>query len=273
MRDKLNKLRRVIDKIDLCILELLNLRAKLATIINKHKEEEGISSFSPAREKEILRNLTKKNKGPLSNVAIEDIYRQILSYTRSLLSSIKVGYIGEEGSFSNLAAIKHFGLAAEYISYPDIKQVFLGVENNSVNFCVVPSESFIESSTYTKNIFLEENFINIVGEIKLGSVRFLILSSEPVASYPTGYDKTSILISIKDKARVLNDILSTFKKWNINLTKIELCPKNSSSEKICDYVFFIDFEGHKDESNIKKALEEIKLLCTTYKLLGSYPAA
>ena len=85
----------------------------------------------------------------------------------------------------------------------------------------------------------------------------------------TANDKTSILFSIKDKVGALHEMLLPFKKYRINLTKIESRP---SKKKAWDYYFFIDLEGHKNSPCVKKALFELDNKCKFLKILGSYPA-
>jgi len=97
--------------------------------------------------------------------------------------------------------------------------------------------------------------------------RFLVIAKGDSA--PCGKDKTSILLAIKDKPGALHDVLASFKKSNINLTKIESRP---SREKPWEYRFFIDFLGHRQDKNVEKALTDLKRHCLSVKILGSYPA-
>jgi prephenate dehydratase len=71
-----------------------------------------------------------------------------------------------------------------------------------------------------------------------------------------------------NKPGALYKALEQFYLYNINLTKIESRPAKTG---IGDYLFFIDIEGHYLETRINKALENVKLLCTDLRLLGSYP--
>jgi len=96
--------------------------------------------------------------------------------------------------------------------------------------------------------------------------RFLVISSQDVP--PTGRDRTSILFSIKDRVGALHAMLSPFEKNKINLTKIESRP---SKKKAWDYFFFVDFEGHREDVKVKKALAELEEMCKYLKVLGSYP--
>lgn len=96
--------------------------------------------------------------------------------------------------------------------------------------------------------------------------RFFVIGETDVV--PTKRDKTSILFSIKDKVGALHDMLVPFKKYGINLTKIESRP---SKKKAWDYYFYIDLEGHKSNQRVKKALDELETKCKFLKILGSYP--
>lgn len=96
--------------------------------------------------------------------------------------------------------------------------------------------------------------------------RFLVIGRNEVSA--TGSDRTSIMFSIKDKVGALHEMLLPFKKYSINLTKIESRP---SKKKAWDYYFFVDLEGHWKNPRINKALSELERKCTFLKILGSYP--
>ncbi|MGB2629758.1 MAG: prephenate dehydratase [Candidatus Omnitrophota bacterium] len=96
--------------------------------------------------------------------------------------------------------------------------------------------------------------------------RFLIIGNE--MSVVSGKDKTSILFSVKDKPGVLHDMLNSFKRKGINLTKIESRP---TKEKLGKYYFFIDMDGHCESSKVKTALRDLEKKCHFVKILGSYP--
>ncbi len=96
--------------------------------------------------------------------------------------------------------------------------------------------------------------------------RFLVIAKND--SLPSGRDKTSILFSVQDRVGVLHDALASFKKHNINLTKIESRP---SKRKPWEYYFFVDFEGHRSLPQVIKALEGLATNCIFVKILGSYP--
>ena len=73
--------------------------------------------------------------------------------------------------------------------------------------------------------------------------KFVVLSKED--HEPTGADKTSIIFSIyEDKPGGLYNILGIFQKNDINLTKIESRPSKKGLGK---YLFFVDFEGHRND--------------------------
>lgn len=105
-----------------------------------------------------------------------------------------------------------------------------------------------------------------IEDIAHNTTRFLVISTQDVP--PTRHDRTSIVFSIKDKVGALHDMLQPFYKNNINLTKIESRP---SKKKAWDYYFFLDIEGHREETRVKHALSQLEDMCKYLKILGSYP--
>ena len=97
--------------------------------------------------------------------------------------------------------------------------------------------------------------------------RFVILGKEDI-NKPTGNDKTSIVISLKnDNPGSLYEILYEFAKENINLTKIESRPSKQGMGK---YLFFIDIVGHRLDPKIKNTLAIVEGKVNMFKILGSY---
>ncbi len=103
---------------------------------------------------------------------------------------------------------------------------------------------------------------------KSNYTRFLVIAKDSRGK--TGKDKTSIMLSVKDKAGALYLILRPFARHKINLTKIESRP---SKRKAWEYIFFVDLEGHIDDKNVRKAINAVKKECLFFKVLGSYPSA
>ncbi|MFO0774871.1 MAG: prephenate dehydratase [Nitrospiraceae bacterium] len=97
--------------------------------------------------------------------------------------------------------------------------------------------------------------------------RFVVLSKTPPQR--TGKDKTSLMISVKDRSGALYDLLRPFASAGINMTKIESRP---SRRKAWEYIFFVDVEGHAEEDRVKRALDEERTRALFMKVLGSYPA-
>ncbi len=107
-----------------------------------------------------------------------------------------------------------------------------------------------------------------IEDFKDNTTKFWVLGRED--TQPSGEDKTSIIVSIHNKAGALLDILACFSNRNINMTRIISRP---STDKKWDYLFFIDVLGHKDEGNMHAALQEVEDKAAFYKLLGSFPVS
>ena len=100
------------------------------------------------------------------------------------------------------------------------------------------------------------------------ATRFLVLGR--TCSPLTGQDRTSLMISISDKVGALHHALAAFRRYRINLTKIESRP---SKRKAWEYFFFIDCDGHVEDRRVAKAIAHLEQECSYVKVLGSYPNA
>ncbi|GGJ79181.1 prephenate dehydratase [Pseudomonas matsuisoli] len=100
------------------------------------------------------------------------------------------------------------------------------------------------------------------------STRFLIIGNQDVP--PIGDDKTSIIVSMRNKPGALHELLVPFHSNGIDLTRIETRPSRSGK---WTYVFFIDFVGHHQDPAIKTVLDKIQQEAVALKVLGSYPKA
>jgi chorismate mutase/prephenate dehydratase len=98
------------------------------------------------------------------------------------------------------------------------------------------------------------------------ATRFLVLGRQ--CSPPTGDDRTSLLVSVADKAGALHQAIAAFRRYKINMTKIESRP---SKRKAWEYFFFIDCDGHVQDRKVVKAIQLLGEHCNFVKVLGSYP--
>jgi len=100
------------------------------------------------------------------------------------------------------------------------------------------------------------------------TTRFLIIGKQEVQ--PTGDDKTTLLISARNKPGALYSLLQPLAKNKVSMTRIESRPSHCVN---WEYVFFLDIEGHIENAAIKNSVEELKEEADLLKVLGSYPRA
>lgn len=105
-----------------------------------------------------------------------------------------------------------------------------------------------------------------IQDSRTNKTRFFILAHE--SQKPSDQNKTSIVFLCQDKPGALVEALKVFKKYGINLTKIESRP---SKRQNWEYSFFVDFMGHVRDEKVVKALHELKKSTFHIKILGSYP--
>ena len=358
---QLQALRNRIDSIDEKILELISERAQCAQTVAQVKQKSLPAGakpvyYRPEREAWVLKHIMELNKGPLDNEEMARLFREIMSACLALEEPLKVAYLGPEGTFTQAAAIKHFGHSVISVPMAAIDEIFREVAAGAVQFGVVPVENSTEGAiNHTLDSFLEHDMV-ICGEVELrihhhllvgentrtdkisrvyshaqslaqcrkwldahypnvervpvssnaeaakrvkgewnsaaiagdmacdlygltriaekiedrpdNSTRFLIIGTQSVPS--TGDDKTSVIVSTRNKPGALHELLQPFHANGIDLTRIETRPSRIGK---WTYVFFIDFFGHQDDPLVKDVLEKVNTDSVAVKVLGSYPKA
>ena len=350
-------LRKQIDSIDKQLLRLISDRARFAQQVAEVKVSQGSEDFyRPEREAQVLRRIMEANQGPLDNEEMARLFREIMSACLALEKPVTVAYLGPEGTFTQEAALKHFGHSVQASPMFAIDEVFREVEAGAVNYGVVPVEnssegvvnhtldSFIDSSLQIcgeVELRIHQNFligpntdpdnisrvyshpqslaqcrkwldahypkidrvpvasnaeaaklvkgewsaaaiagdmaVTLYGLTKLkekiedrpdNSTRFLVVGREELPA--SGDDKTSIMVAMKNEPGALYTLLEPLQIHGVDMTRLETRPSAAGK---WNYLFFIDFRGHRCDDNIRAALDMIRERASDLKILGSYPRA
>lgn len=361
-KDELTGLRESIDNIDDQLVKLISERAACASevaAIKKNSDADSDSDtvfYRPEREAQILRRIMDQNNGPLDDEEMARLFREVMSACLALEEATKVAYLGPEGTFTQAAALKHFGHSSVTQPQSTIEQVFREVEAGACHYGVVPVENSTEGIvTHTLDSFINSG-LKICGEVELrihhnlmigektdesgitrvyshaqslaqcrrwldanypsiekvavssnaeaarrvqtewssaaiagdiaselyelqiiaeniedhpdNTTRFLVIGGVDVGA--SGNDKTSVMLSVKNKPGALFKLLEPFERAGVDLTRLESRPSLSEN---WNYVFFIDFKGHISDANVASVLAELESIGCAVKILGSYPVA
>ncbi len=189
----LESLRERIDAIDIEIQDLLNERAGHALNVAKVKKAsameeaagEGLSAtppvvsfYRPEREAQILKRIAARNKGPMRDVHVQRIFREVISASLSLEEQLKVGYLGPAGTYSEEATFKHFGRSVIGVPHSGIAEIFANVEADGVRFGVVPVENSTEGTINHTLDLLMQTPLQICGEIQMRIQHQLLSQAE-----------------------------------------------------------------------------------------------
>ncbi|MCB1760648.1 MAG: prephenate dehydratase [Gammaproteobacteria bacterium] len=167
--EKLLAIRQQIDVLDLQIQELINQRAAAAKAVAEIKLEENKDAFfyRPEREAAILKQVQRRNRGPMGNEEMARLFREIMSACLALEQPLKIAYLGPEGTFTQAAALKHFGHSIITVPLGAISDVFQEVESGSAHYGVVPVENSTEGViNHTLDMFMRSPLF-ICGEVSL----------------------------------------------------------------------------------------------------------
>jgi chorismate mutase/prephenate dehydratase len=165
MTEQLKQHRDQIDAIDEQILKLVNARAALARQIGSLKDDGVI--YRPEREAQVLRRLQANNQGPLSNDAVSNIFRAVMSNCRALEKELSIAFLGPLGTYSEEAALKQFGQGRQAVVCGSIDEVFRTVEANQADYGVVPVENSTEGAISLTLDLLLTTPLKICGEVTL----------------------------------------------------------------------------------------------------------
>lgn len=162
--DELLKLRNEIDRLDGEILERLAARARCAQRVGEVKRG---PLYRPEREAQVLRSIAERNPGPLSDEAIQRIFREIMSWCLGLEQPLKVAHLGPRGTFTEEAAGKHFGGSPSLIPLQTIDEIFHAVESGAAQYGVVPVENSTEGAVSRSLDLLLSGNVSVCGEVSL----------------------------------------------------------------------------------------------------------
>jgi len=96
--------------------------------------------------------------------------------------------------------------------------------------------------------------------------RFLVMGRN--ASGPSGRDKTSLVLSVPNRAGAVYELLAPLARHRVSMSRLESRPARNGA---WEYNFFVDIEGHAQDPGVALALRELQQGCPFYRCLGSYP--
>lgn len=222
--ENLQAIRKSIDKLDEQIQELIRQRAECALEVARTKRASAQASgesladfYRPEREAQVIKQVQARNNGPLSDEIVGHLFREIMSACLALQSPMKIAFLGPEGTFTQAAALKHFGHAVETVSHAATSEIFRDVEAGHCQYGVVPVENSTEGIvSHTLDMFMQSP-LQICGEVELRIHHHLLGS----------------MTSLKDVKHVYShqQSLAQCREWlNTNLPAVQCTAVSSNAE-------------------------------------------
>jgi chorismate mutase / prephenate dehydratase len=165
--DEMARLRAGIDEVDEEIVRLLDRRARLARRIGEIKQEKGLETYAPARERAVMDRVAGLSSGDFPRRGLETVFREIISCSISLEARLKVAYLGPEATFTHEAARRSFGTSVELEPQTTVAEVFARVERGEAQHGVVPVENSMEGAVTHTLDELMNSPLKICGEVYL----------------------------------------------------------------------------------------------------------
>ena len=173
------------------LVKLISARAKIAQQVGKIKN--GALVYRPEREAQVLRRVSELNAGPMPSAALRRIYSEIMSACRALEDQLAVAYLGPQGTYSQEAAIRHFGGSIDTRSCATIDDVFKQVESGATGYGVAPVENSTEGAIGRTLDLLLTTPAKVCGEIMLPVRQNLMSKAKDRAAIKKVYSHTQSL--------------------------------------------------------------------------------
>lgn len=169
MNKKLEKLRIEIDALDDKIQSLIGKRAELASGVAEVKRtiKNDTSFYRPEREAQVLSGIIKRNNSLIKDKDMAHIFSEIMSACLALEQEINIAYLGPEGTFTQEAALKHFGHAVSTLDCGSVDEIFQEVEKGNAHYGVVPIENSSNGMIGASIDMLYSQNLKICGEVEI----------------------------------------------------------------------------------------------------------
>lgn len=190
----LTEARTKIDSVDNGILELLAERANVAREIAELKRAAEIPVFhDPERERIVLDRLVGRGGKHFPPDAIRAVFREVMSACLSVEQPMRVAYLGPEGTFTQLAARRLFGLQVRYRECATIEAAFEAVASEDATYAVVPIENSTEGAVSMTSDALLEGHLFIRQEYVLPVAHCLLSHASSLSKITTVYSHPQAL--------------------------------------------------------------------------------
>ncbi|WPE18636.1 prephenate dehydratase [Candidatus Thioglobus autotrophicus] len=184
----LAELRVEIDALDKKVQGLIGERAQLASDVAEVKKSTDDNSvfYRPEREAQVLRSIIERNDNLLKDKDMAHIFREIMSACLALEQPLNIAYLGPEGTFTQEAALKHFGHAVSTLDCAGIDEIFHQVEKGNAHYGVVPIENSSNGVIGGTVDMLYSQDLKICGEVEI-SIQHQLMSADQSVDIKTIY--------------------------------------------------------------------------------------
>ncbi len=219
VEQKLQKIREEIDAVDGQLLALVNRRAQLAQKVAEVKLSAGeeVLFYRPEREAQVLRRVKAENPGPLDSEEVARLFREVMSACLALEKPMEIAFLGPEGTFTQEAALKHFGHSVLTRPMTSIDAIFRDVEAGSADYGVVPIENSTEGVINHTLDSLVNSSLLICGEVEIRIHQNVMSRAEKLSDLKIIYSHAQSLAQCR--------------QWiNLHTNNVELVDVSSNAE-------------------------------------------
>lgn len=274
-KNTLNDLRANIDKLDQQIQLLIGERAQLASAVAEVKNAQRADPaaknqrvfYRPEREAQVLRSIIERNDSLLKDKDMAYIFRQIMSACLALEQPLKIAYLGPEGTFTQEAALKHFGHGVSTLDCGSIDDIFSAVEKGNAHYGVVPIENSSNGVIGATVDMLYAQDLQLCGEVEI-AINHQLMMNDAKTSIKTIYAHQQALDQCR---RYLQNHYpkARLKAVSSNALAAKLCQDESDAAAIASESALDIYKLQKVDGNIEDKAGNV----TRFLVLGNHKPA
>ena len=204
--------RHSIDELDRQLVSLLDQRAKLVIELARHKGEDRVPMFLPAREAELLEGLGRIPEGEFPREFLQAVFREIISACRFLQQPEKIGVLGEKFGWVHDVARRQFGSAASLTTYEHGEEILKVLARGEVKEAFFALDAGDPDLPMMLEALMGKRY-SVIGEV-VASRGFALATRGPKEM--TGLEEIFIT----------RDTLSRLRRWAVSLSfpvRISIC--------------------------------------------------
>jgi chorismate mutase/prephenate dehydratase len=165
-KQDIERIRAALEAADAALAEALDARARAVLAFAAHKAGSPETYQSLPRDHETIARLVERVRVFPKN-AVRPVVTEILSACNALAAPLEIAYVGQEGGFGHVAALRHFGSSATLRGVDTAEAALSAVERGHASYAMLPFETSHDGAVTSSLNLLARSDAKICAEVRI----------------------------------------------------------------------------------------------------------